>query len=329
MGSGVSPAASAVPSTAVRAAVSKPESAMQPSRDIDTLLCIMAALRTPDSGCPWDLEQDFSTIAPYTLEEAYEVVDAIERGDLDDLKDELGDLLLQVVFHAQMAEEKDAFAFGDVVEAITAKMIRRHPHVFGDGDPGDAAGVKRRWEEIKAEERAERASRRENHCETPASALDGVPIALPGLARAVKLQAKAGRVGFDWNNPRAVIDKVREEIVEIEGEIDHVAPDAGRVEDEIGDLLFAVANLARHLKVDPDAALRRANAKSLTASAPSRRLWRSGGSASRRRRLMRWRCSGRPPRARRTRGYRPQTRWRPKPAPTAGNASSLLPARVP
>jgi ATP diphosphatase len=234
---------------------------MQPSRDIDTLLRIMAALRTPGTGCPWDLEQNFSTIAPYTLEEAYEVVDAIERGDLDDLKDELGDLLLQVVFHAQMAEEQDAFAFGDVVEAITRKMVRRHPHIFGDGDADDAAGVKRRWEEIKAEEKVERATRRENGSGTPPSALDGVPVALPGLSRAVKLQAKAGRVGFDWNDPRAVIDKVREEIVEIEDEIAHTAPDGGRVEDEIGDLLFAVANLARHLKVDPDAALRRANAK--------------------------------------------------------------------
>jgi ATP diphosphatase len=234
---------------------------MQPSRDIATLLRIMAALRTPGSGCPWDLEQDFATIAPYTLEEAYEVADAIERGDLDDLKDELGDLLLQVVFHARMAEEEHAFAFGDVVEAITRKMIRRHPHVFGDGDADDAAGVKRRWEEIKTEEKAERAARRENAGDVPASALDGVPVALPGLARAVKLQAKAGRVGFDWNDPRAVIDKVREEIVEIESEIAHAAPDARGVEDEIGDLLFAVANLARHLKIDPDAALRRANAK--------------------------------------------------------------------
>ena len=234
---------------------------MQPSRDIATLLRIMAALRTPGSGCPWDLEQDFSTIAPYTLEEAYEVADAIERGDLDDLKDELGDLLLQVVFHARMAEEDDAFAFGDVVEAITAKMIRRHPHVFGDGDADSAAGVKRRWEEIKAEEKAERAARRENADDAPASALDGVPVALPGLARAVKLQAKAGRVGFDWNDPRAVMAKVREEIFEIEDEIARPAPDGGRIEGEVGDLLFAVANLARHLKVDPDAALRRANAK--------------------------------------------------------------------
>ena len=238
---------------------------MQPSKDIAELLCIMAALRTPGTGCPWDLEQDFGTIAPYTLEEAYEVADAIERGDLDDLKDELGDLLLQVVFHARMAEEAGTFAFGDVVEAITAKMIGRHPHVFGDGDAGDAkdaVAVKKRWEAIKADEKAERAAQRGSADSTTSpSALDGVPVSLPGLTRAVKLQAKAGRVGFDWNDARLVIAKVREEITEVEDEIAADAPDPDKVEDEIGDLLFAVANLARHMKVDPEAALRRANGK--------------------------------------------------------------------
>lgn len=210
----------------------------------------MAALRTPDSGCPWDLEQTFRTIAPYTLEEAYEVADAIEHGDLGQLREELGDLLLQVVFHARMAEEQGAFAFGDVVQAITEKLIRRHPHVFGDEDGRSAAAVKDLWERIKAEEKAAKGQQ--------AGALAGVPVALPALTRALKLQEKAGKVGFDWNDPRAVLAKIREEADEIEA-----ALDAGGVEAtaEVGDLLFAVVNLARHLRADPEALLRATNLK--------------------------------------------------------------------
>ena len=231
---------------------------LTPSPALARLVEIMAALRTPGTGCPWDLEQTFATIAPYTLEEAAEVADAIARGDLDDLKDELGDLLLQVVFHSRMAEEAGVFALGDVIEAITAKMIRRHPHVFGDAvarDTGDVSGL---WDRIKAEEKATRAARR-GLAEAPPSALAGVPGALPALARAVKLQEKAGRVGFDWNDPRAVLDKIREETDEVAATLD--AADTEAQAEEVGDLLFAVANLARHLKVDPDMALRRANLK--------------------------------------------------------------------
>jgi ATP diphosphatase len=235
---------------------------MKPACDIATLIEIMARLRTPVTGCPWDLEQDFASIAPYTIEEAYEVADAIERGDLDDLKDELGDLLLQVVFHARMAEEAGRFAFGDVVESITSKMIRRHPHVFGDLDARDAAQVKRRWDAIKAEEKAERALRRspENGA-TDRGLLADVPVALPALTRAVKLQKRAGAVGFDWNDPRAVIAKIREELDELEEELSDTAADRHRLEDELGDILFAAANLGRHLHLDPEAALRRSNMK--------------------------------------------------------------------
>src|ERR1700731_3036996 len=193
---------------------------MVPSRDISRLLEIMAALRTPGSGCPWDLEQDFATIAPYTLEEAYEVADAIARNDLGDLRDELGDLLLQVVFHARMAQEKNAFDFGDVVQAITEKLIRRHPHVFGDAGRLPTDAVNALWERIKAQEKAERAERRaasgSNATERRASerstgALAGVPVTLPALTRALKLQDKAGKVGFDWNDPSAGLAKIREE----------------------------------------------------------------------------------------------------------------------
>jgi ATP diphosphatase len=234
---------------------------LKPSRDISRLIEIMAALRTPVTGCPWDLEQDFGTIAPYTIEEAYEVADAIQRGDLPDLRDELGDLLLQVVFHARMAEEQGAFDFGDVVDAVTAKMIRRHPHVFGDGKNSKESGqdtraVENQWERIKAEEKAERAKR---HPAKPPSALDGVPVALPALTRALKLQQKAGRVGFDWNDPRAVLAKIREEADEIEAELDKVEHEDAAA--EVGDLLFAVVNLARHLSADPEAVLRATNAK--------------------------------------------------------------------
>lgn len=230
---------------------------MPPSRDIAQLLEIMAALRTPGTGCPWDLEQNFATIAPYTIEEAYEVADAIARGDLADLRDELGDLLLQVVFHARMAQEQGVFEFGDVVQALTEKLVRRHPHVFGDMRGLTPAAVEGLWDRIKREERAQKASGRRD--EEPAGALAGVPVALPALTRALKLQAKAGKVGFDWNDPRAVLAKIREEADEIEAELaagQHAAAGA-----EVGDLLFAAVNLARHLDVDPEATLRAANQK--------------------------------------------------------------------
>lgn len=225
---------------------------MSPSRDISRLIEIMAALRTPESGCPWDLQQNFTTIAPYTLEEAYEVADAIARNDLADLKDELGDLLLQVVFHARMAEEQSAFAFGDVVEAITEKLIRRHPHVFGDRRAGDPDMVKGLWDEIKAKEKAARGRPKDE------GTLAGVPVALPALTRALKLQDKAGKVGFDWNDPRAVLRKIREETEEIERALDG---DDRHAAAEVGDLLFAAVNLARHLKADPESLLRQTNQK--------------------------------------------------------------------
>jgi len=225
----------------------------------------MAALRTPGSGCPWDLEQDFASIAPYTVEEAYEVADAIVRGDLDDLRDELGDLLLQVVFHARMAQEQGAFDFGGVVEAITTKLIRRHPHVFGTTRDLPPAAVKALWGEIKAAEKAERRARRIAAGLAPepqAGVLSGVPEGMPALTRAVKLQAKASTVGFDWNDPRAVIAKMREELGEIEAALD--AGDTAGVREEVGDTLFVIANLARHLDVDPEAALAGTNHKFVT-----------------------------------------------------------------
>jgi ATP diphosphatase len=230
---------------------------MKPARDISRLIEIMAALRTPKTGCPWDLEQDFATIAPYTVEEAYEVADAIARHDLDDLCDELGDLLFQIVYHARMAQEQGAFDFGDVVEAITTKLIRRHPHVFGEARDLAPEAVKAQWDQIKAEEKAERLARR-GHDE-PTGTLAGVPTALPALTRALKLQQKASKVGFDWNDPRAVLAKIREEADEIEAELDAGAKrEAGA---EVGDLLFAVVNLARHVDADPEAVLRATNQK--------------------------------------------------------------------
>jgi ATP diphosphatase len=233
---------------------------MTPSRDISRLLEIMATLRTPGSGCPWDLEQNFATIAPYTIEEAYEVADAIARGDLDDLRDELGDLLLQVVFHARMAEEENAFSFGDVVEAITRKMIRRHPHVFADRDgrltPSDVKGA---WDRIKAEEKAERAAQRPPEAIGHKSLLSSVKASQPALARAMELQRKASTVGFDWNDPRAVLHKIREEADEIEAALDR--GDVQELAEEAGDLLFALVNLARHVGADPEMALRGTNAK--------------------------------------------------------------------
>jgi ATP diphosphatase len=230
---------------------------MTPSRDIARLLEIMAALRTPVSGCAWDLAQTFASIAPYTIEEAYEVADAIARDDLPDLEDELGDLLLQVVFHARMAEEQGAFDFGDVVEAITLKMLRRHPHVFGDEQGLTPEAVSGLWERIKAQEKAERVSRGATRDEQ--GALAGVPTTLPALTRALKLQQKAGRVGFDWNDPGAVLAKIREEADEIEAAL--AAGDRSHAGTEVGDLLFAVVNLARHLDADPERTLRETNQK--------------------------------------------------------------------
>src|SRR5215471_6023930 len=234
-----------------------------PSSDIMRLIEIMAALRTPGTGCPWDLAQDFTTIAPYTIEEAYEVADAIERGDFDDLRDELGDLLLQVVFHARMAEEAGLFGFGDVVQTITEKLLRRHPHVFGDAGNLDTNAVNALWEKIKAQEKAERAARRANDTqgvrERSNGALAGVPVALPALTRALKLQDKAGKVGFDWNDPLAVLAKIREETDEIAAELASGKTRAAR--EEVGDLLFAVVNLARHVGADPERALRATNQK--------------------------------------------------------------------
>jgi ATP diphosphatase len=235
-----------------------------PSRDIARLIEIMAALRTAGTGCPWDLAQNFSTIVPYTIEEAYEVADAIERRDFDDLRDELGDLLLQVVFHARMAEEARLFGFGDVVQAITEKLVRRHPHVFGDAGRLDTKAVNALWDKIKAQEKAERAARRattgaQGARERSGGALAGVPVALPALTRALKLQEKAGKVGFDWNDPLAVLAKIREEADEIATEL--ASGEARAAREEVGDLLFAVVNLARHLGADPEAALRATNEK--------------------------------------------------------------------
>ncbi|MER8527220.1 nucleoside triphosphate pyrophosphohydrolase [Mesorhizobium sp. M0814] len=236
---------------------------MKPSKDISRLIEIMAALRAPETGCPWDIEQDFSTIAPYTIEEAYEVADAIARGDLDDLRDELGDLLLQVVYHAQMAEEAGEFSFGDVVLAITTKMIRRHPHVFGDDKARSAGMAKGMWEKIKAEEKAEKRSARlargldpEDHGK---GFLDSVPVALPALTRALKLQEKAARVGFDWSEAAPILDKIEEEIGELREAL--AKGDTAPIKDEFGDMLFAVVNLGRHLKIDSEAALSGTNEK--------------------------------------------------------------------
>lgn len=229
------------------------QSAKLPSRDIARLIEVMAALRTPDTGCPWDLRQDFASIAPYTIEEAYEVADAINRGDLDDLRHELGDLLLQVVYHARMAEEAGAFAFGDVVQAITAKMITRHPHVFGDLRGADEAAVQANWRLFKEAERAGKAQ-----AATPAGVLAGVALALPALTRAHKIQERARDVGFDWPDMSQVFDKVREEVDEVAHEL---AGKSNKIGEEIGDLLFAVVNLARHAGVDAEQTLKAATGK--------------------------------------------------------------------
>lgn len=229
---------------------------------LDDLLYLMARLRDPQHGCPWDLKQDYASIAPYTIEEAYEVADAIERGDFDHLREETGDLLFQVVYYAQLAREEQRFDFDAVVHGITAKLVRRHPHVFPDGDlygePDAAklaeAAVKQRWEELKAEERAAKAAE-----PVQLSLLDDVPVALPALSRAAKLQKRAAQVGFDWPEALPVVDKLREELDEV---LEAMADgDAEAQAEEIGDLLFVVVNLARHLKVDPETALRAANGK--------------------------------------------------------------------
>ncbi|MBS7456098.1 nucleoside triphosphate pyrophosphohydrolase [Coralloluteibacterium stylophorae] len=225
--------------------------------DIAGLLAVMARLRDPERGCPWDLQQRFETIAPYTIEEAYEVADAIDRGDLDDLRDELGDLLLQVVFHARMAEEAGRFGFAEVVAGIRDKMLRRHPHVFGDARAGDAAAD---WEAIKRRERRDRGA-------ADTSALAGIGRGIPEWQRALKLQARAARTGFEWPAPGPVLDKLAEELAEVRAEFDAVAAEPedaaaqDRLEDELGDVLFVAVNLARHGRVDPGTALRRANAK--------------------------------------------------------------------
>jgi len=236
---------------------------MLPSKNINDLIGIMAALRTPVTGCPWDLEQSFDTIAPYTIEEAYEVADAIERGDISDLRDELGDLLLQVVFHARLAEEQGSFQFEDVVHAITSKLIRRHPHVFGNLQNLTPEEVKGLWADIKAQEKADKLAERKaaglEATSENASLLADIPYNLPALIRAEKLQAKASKVGFDWNDARLVLEKIREETGEIEDAL--ASKDQTNIEEEIGDLLFVVANLARHLSVNPEDALRKANLK--------------------------------------------------------------------
>lgn len=227
-----------------------------PAHDIDGLLRIMAKLRDPDGGCPWDVEQTFATIAPYTIEEAYEVADAIDQGDMDGLKSELGDLLLQVVFHAQMASEAGLFDFGDVVDSISDKMVLRHPHVFGDASVEDAEAQTKAWEDQKAEERAAKA-RAEGRVP---SVLDDLTGGLPALTRAVKIQKRVVRVGFDWPSVAPVVDQVKEELDEVVVEIE-AGCDPDRLEDELGDLLFTCVNLARKLGTDPEAALKRCNAK--------------------------------------------------------------------
>ncbi len=235
---------------------------MRPSKDIVRLIEIMAALRDPHSGCPWDIEQDFNSIAPYTIEEAYEVADAIERSDLDDLREELGDLLLQVVYHARMAEEKGFFRFDDVVEVITEKMIRRHPHVFGDKKARSSGMARGAWDRIKEQEKAVKSLQRQKAGlpeKQPPGLLADIPRSLPALTRALKIQNKAARVGFDWDNPQAVIEKVREELDELEIELE--SGNLQNTQMEFGDVLFTLTNLARHIGFDPETALRNSNGK--------------------------------------------------------------------
>jgi len=234
----------------------RPTADSLPREPMDRLLAVMAWLRDRRHGCPWDIDQTFRTIAPYTIEEAYEVADAIERNDLPALKEELGDLLLQVVYHAQMAREAGAFGFTEVAAAIADKMVDRHPHVFGDATVATAEAQTVSWEARKAAERAAKAAAAE-----PTGALDGVARALPALLRAEKIQKRAARVGFDWKQTDPVIDKIEEELGELRAELAAGEIDQARLTDELGDVLFAVANLARHCKVDPEAALRATNDK--------------------------------------------------------------------
>ena len=240
-----------------RRAFTSPGLPMMPSRDVARLIEIMAALRTPGTGCSWDLAQSFESIVPYTIEETYEVADAVERGDRDDLREELGDLLLQVVFQARIAEEEGSFDFGGVVEAITTKLIRRHPHIFGTRRDLTAQEVKSLWGDIKRAEKAERADRRGDRSETANGVLSGVPAGLPALLRAHKMQEKVAKVGFDWDDARLVLTKIREEVDEVEAALG----DREATAEEIGDLMFAVVNLARHAGVDSESALRSANRK--------------------------------------------------------------------
>ncbi|MDR9782405.1 nucleoside triphosphate pyrophosphohydrolase [Rhizobium redzepovicii] len=235
---------------------------MEPSKDISRLIEIMAALRHPETGCPWDIKQNFETIKPYTIEEAYEVSDAIERGDMDDLCDELGDLLLQVVFHARMAEEAGEFSFGDVVNAITTKMIRRHPHVFARSAADTPDAVKIQWDEIKQAEkrdRAERGARRGITEDFKGGFLGSVQRSFPALTEALKLQERAAKVGFDWSAPEPILDKIEEEIDELRVALRD--GDRAKVSDELGDLIFAVVNIGRHVKADPEQSLRGTNMK--------------------------------------------------------------------
>ncbi|WHO71577.1 nucleoside triphosphate pyrophosphohydrolase [Rhizobium sp. BT03] len=235
---------------------------MEPSKDISRLIEIMAALRHPETGCPWDIEQNFQTIKPYTIEEAYEVSDAIERGDMDDLCDELGDLLLQVVFHARMAEEAGEFSFGDVVNAITTKMIRRHPHVFARSAADTPDAVKIQWDEIKQAEKRDRAERRARRGITEdfkGGFLGSVQRSFPALTEALKLQERAAKVGFDWSAPEPILDKIEEEIDELRVALRD--GDRAKVSDELGDLIFAVVNIGRHVKADPEQSLRGTNTK--------------------------------------------------------------------
>jgi ATP diphosphatase len=235
---------------------------MEASRDISRLIEIMAALRNPETGCPWDIVQTFETIKPYTIEEAYEVSDAIERKDMDDLCEELGDLLLQVVFHARMAEEAGEFSFGDVVDAITRKMIRRHPHVFAVSGADTPDAVKVQWEEIKVEEKRERAERRARRGiseDFKTGFLGSVQRTFPALTEALKLQERAAKVGFDWSAPEPILDKIEEEIDELRVAL--ASGDKTKVSDELGDLIFAVVNIGRHVKADPEQALRGTNTK--------------------------------------------------------------------
>ena len=233
-----------------------PDSLPDDAFPLERLRALMARLRDPEAGCPWDVEQDFASIAPYTIEEAYEVADAVARGDMMGLRDELGDLLFQVVFHARMAEEAGLFDLDDVAREVTGKMIRRHPHVFGDTEIADAAAQTRAWEDHKAAER-EAAAKAENR---RPSVLDGVTRGIPSLSRAMKLQRRAARVGFDWAQREDVLAKVREELDEIADEMAQGAP-RKKIDEQLGDLLFAAVNLARVLDLDPEESLRRANAK--------------------------------------------------------------------